>query len=184
MKFGPSIPKLIATWPGADVRDAHRDEERADPVRAARSALIEIPSTSVPTPPSPVPRMHAGPLGLLALDSRRAGRPGPSPRASRRARTGCSGRSAASPCGRGRRSRRSPRPRPRSWRRRRDGSNDSIVRTPDRPATQPRPRRRDVVAERRDQPHPGHDDPSRLDGQVPLRRAHRTSFPVRTVAAR
>ena len=31
-KLGPIAPVAMATWPGAHVRDAHRDEERRDPV--------------------------------------------------------------------------------------------------------------------------------------------------------
>src|SRR6185503_16687666 len=54
---------------GADIGDAHRDEERADPVRSAggvdRDALDERPDTAQPGPED-----HAGPPGLLALHAR------------------------------------------------------------------------------------------------------------------
>ena len=67
VKFGPVIPNWMATWPGADVRDAHRDEERADPVRAAqgvgREAVDERPDAAEPGPED-----HPGPLGEVALE--------------------------------------------------------------------------------------------------------------------
>jgi hypothetical protein len=67
----------------------------------------------VPTPPIPVPRIT--PVRSARSTLQPPGRPAdPSPGAWRRGRTGCSGPSAAAPCGPGRRSRRSPGPRPRS----------------------------------------------------------------------
>ena len=141
----PGHPELDGDLAGADVRDAHRDEERADPV-GPRRALVENPSMSVPTPPRPVPRITPGPLGQLALEPFAAGRPGRAPRERRPARTGCSGRCVAAPCGRGSplasKSRTSAAIREVS----RDGSNASIGRTPERPATRPAQVGRDVVA--------------------------------------
>ena len=67
-KFGPVIPKLMATWPGPDVGDAHRDEERADPVRAAqgvgRDALDERPDAAEAGAED-----DPGRLGQLALEA-------------------------------------------------------------------------------------------------------------------
>ena len=72
-KFGPVIPKLIATWPAPTLGmpiGMRNGLIRSGP----RRALIEMPSTRVPTPPRPVPRTTPGPLGELALEAfRQAG---------------------------------------------------------------------------------------------------------------
>ena len=73
--------------------------------------------TACDTPPRPDPMITPVRCGQLVVEPRRAGRRGRAPGARTRARTGCSGRSAASPCGRGRRTGRSRGPRRRSARR-------------------------------------------------------------------
>ena len=99
--------------PRAHVRDAHRDQERADPVGAAqgvgREPVVQRPDAAEPRPEDRPPfarraRLRAAP----------GAPPGPSPRARPRGRTGCSGPSGAGPCGPGRGSHRTPAPRRRS----------------------------------------------------------------------
>ena len=72
MKFGPVIPKLIAIWPAPTFGmpiGMKNGLIRSGP----RRALIEIPSTRVPTPPSPVPKMT--PVRSASTPSSRAGSP-------------------------------------------------------------------------------------------------------------
>ena len=72
VKFGPVIPKLIAICPAPTFGmpiGMKNGLIRSGP----RSALIEMPSTSVPTPPSPVPRIT--PVRSASSPSSRAGRP-------------------------------------------------------------------------------------------------------------
>ena len=174
----PGHPEADRDLAGADVGDAHRDEERADPVRAAqgvdRDAVDERPDAAeAGAEDRPRSARRARPRGAPA------GRPGPAPRARRRARTGCSGRSGAGPCGRGRalgsKSWTSPAIR--------DGQPRRVERL-DRPDAGPPgdealPGGRDVVAEGRDGAHAGDDDAARAP-----RRLIGRACPVRTVAAR
>ena len=46
-KLGPSRPEGDGDLAGADVGDAHRDEERADPVRARARPITRTLSNSV-----------------------------------------------------------------------------------------------------------------------------------------
>ena len=67
VKFGPDHPVADRDLAGADVGDAHRDEERADPVGPAegidRDAVDERPGAAEAGAED-----DPGPLGLLALD--------------------------------------------------------------------------------------------------------------------
>ncbi len=104
------------------------------------------------------------------------------PGARTRARTGCSGRSAACPCDRGCRTGRSPGSRPRSGRRAATGRTRPTSRHAGSagergPPTSTRRRCPSAV----DRAHAGDRRPA---GAAPASPGHRTSFPVRTVAAR
>ena len=62
VKFGPVIPNWMAIWPAPTFGmpiGMRNGLIRSGP----RRALIVMPSTSVPTPPRPVPEDHPGPLG-------------------------------------------------------------------------------------------------------------------------
>ena len=173
----PGHPELDGDLAGPDVGDAHRDEERADPVGAAQGVGRDAFARASRRRRA---RCRGSPRSARRARPRvaPAAPPGPSPRAPRRGRTGCSGPSAGAPCGRGRALDRSRAPR----RAIRDGQSRRVERL-DRADARPSrdqavPGRGDVVAEGRDGTHPGHDDATAsLLG-------HRTSFPVRTVAAR
>ena len=166
-KFGPIIPNADRDLAGADVRDAHRDEERADPVRPAqgvdRDAVDERADAAEAGPED-----DAGPLGLVALEPARQA--GLVHRLARRdeAELDVAVRSAACPCGRGRRSRRSRGPRRRSWRRPARGRTTRPARR--RTGRRPSPAQvdGDVVAERGQHPHPGDDDAARRRRHSPL----------------
>src|SRR4029079_19680868 len=165
---------------GADVGDAHRDEERADPVGPAggvdRDALGER-AGATEAGPEDDPRS----LGLLALDPVREA--GLVHRLARRdepeldVAVGPADLLAVEDLARVEVA---------------DLAGDLAVDPhrverldhPDRgkTATQARPRGRDVLAERGDQAHAGHDHAPWLGR--PGCGLHRTSFPVRTVAAR
>ena len=101
-----------------------------------RRALVVNPSTSVPTPPSPVPRMT--PVRSASSPSKRSGRPAwrsasaaaTSPNWAYRSVRRISLRSRRLPASK-------PRTSPAIRDVRRDGSNASMVRIPDRPATRP-----------------------------------------------
>ena len=72
VKFGPVMPKVIATWPAPTFGipiGMRNGLMRSGP----RVAFVEIPSTRVPTPPSPVPRIT--PVRSASSPSSRAGRP-------------------------------------------------------------------------------------------------------------
>ena len=169
----PGHPERDGDLARADVRDPHRDQERADAARAAQGvggdALDERPDAAEPGRED-----DPGPLRQLALEPLPAARPGRAPRARPRARTGCSGPSGGCPSCRGCATRRSRGPRPAICDVSRDGSNASIVRTPDRPATRPA----QVVATSL---------PRAVTAPIPVTttrrrssravRAHRTSFP-------
>ena len=71
-KLGPVMPKVIATCP-APVLGMPIGMRNGLIRSGPRSALVLIPSTSVPTPPSPVPRMT--PVSSAAAPSSRAGSP-------------------------------------------------------------------------------------------------------------
>ena len=72
VKFGPVMPKLIATWPapmfGMPI-GMRNGLIRSGP----RRAFVENPSISVPTPPSPVPRIT--PVRSASSPSKRPGNP-------------------------------------------------------------------------------------------------------------
>ena len=173
-KFGPVIPKLIATWPAPTFGmpiGMRNGLIRSGP----RSALVEMPSMSVPTPPSPVPRMT--PVRSASSPSKRSGQPGLVERLARGhepeldVAVGPAHVLAVEDAARvevahlGGDPRREPR------------RVEGLDRADAGPSgDQPVPGRGHVVAEGGDGAHPGDDDASAL--------GHRTSFPVRTVAAR
>ena len=66
-KFGPGHPEVDGDLAGADVGDAHRDEERADPVRAAQGVGGD-PVDERPDAAEAGPEDDPGPLGELALE--------------------------------------------------------------------------------------------------------------------
>src|SRR4029077_21215104 len=66
-EVGAGHPELDGDLAGADVRDAHRDEERADPVRTAQSVRGE-PIDERPDAAEPCPEDNARPLGEIALE--------------------------------------------------------------------------------------------------------------------
>ena len=71
-KFGPRAPVLMATCPAATLGmpiGMKNGLIRSGP----RSTLIVMLSMSVPTPPSPVPRMT--PVSSASVPSRRSGKP-------------------------------------------------------------------------------------------------------------
>ena len=71
-KLGPVMPKLIATWPAPTFGipiGIRNGLIRSGP----RRAFVEMPSMSVPTPPSPVPRMT--PVRSASSPSNRSGSP-------------------------------------------------------------------------------------------------------------
>ena len=168
-------PELDGDLPGADVRDAHRDEERADPVGAAQGIRGEAVDQRADAA-QPGAQDHPGPLGELALEP------------------------LGEPClverlARGHEPELDVPVRPAQLLAVEDvarvevvdlggepGGEPGRIEVLDRahaapPGNEPGPGRRHVVPERRDEPHPGHDDPAPVV-------VHRTSFPVRTVAAR
>ena len=67
-EVGPGHPELDGDLAGADVRDAHRHDERADPVRAAQRIGRE-PVDERPDAAEAGPEDDAGALGELALEA-------------------------------------------------------------------------------------------------------------------
>ena len=177
-------PEADRDLAGADVRDPHRDEERADAVgsagRVRRDPLDEGPDAAEPGAED-----HPGPLGLVTLEPR--GQAGLIHRLAgdhqpeldiaigpplilaiedaARVEVAYLGRDLRVHPG---------------WVERLDRID------PRSTSEQALPRRGDVVAECREHPHAGHDDPprGRRPGLAASLCAHRTSLPVRTVAAR
>ena len=167
-------PELDGDLAGADVRDPHRDEERADPVGAAQGvggeAVDERPDAAQPRPeddPGPLGEVALEALGEAGLVERLACRDqreldvpvGPAQLLAVEDPAGVEVVHLAGDArGQARRIERLDGPDP-------GAAGDEVL-----------PGRRHVVPERGDEAHPGHHDPSSV--------GHRTSFPVRTVAAR
>ena len=72
VKFGPVMPKLIAIWP-APVFGMPIGTRNGLMRSGPRSTFAVMPSTSVPTPPRPVPRIT--PVRSARSPSKRAGNP-------------------------------------------------------------------------------------------------------------
>ena len=198
VKFGPVIPKLIAIWPAPTLGmpiGMRNGLIRSGP----RRALVVMPSTRVPTPPRPVPRMT--PVRSASSPSSRSGRPAWSMRLARgdepeldvavrpaevlavedvrsasKSRTSAGDPATSAATGRTTRSSRDAGP---PGRRRPGPRSTADVRVPRARVTQ-RPSRR--CSARRAAASGGQG--AERHRTPPWRPAHRTSFPVRTVAAR
>ena len=178
-EVGPDGPGGDGDLPRADVRDPHRDEERRDPVRAPlphQQDVVEQRVDAAQTGPDD----HAGPLGEVVVEP--AGQPGLVERLA-----GAHERELDVPV------------RPADVLAVEDRRRVEVLdlagdlrrharrielrdrRDPRAARDHPLPGGGDVVAQGVDRAHAGDHDAARSLGPAP---GHRTSFPVRTVAAR